>query len=66
MCYGCQTPSLPIRDATPLNVEAGDRISVSIWRRSSASRVWYEWAVETPTVASQVHNLNGREYSIGK
>ncbi|KAJ1850291.1 hypothetical protein LPJ73_003516, partial [Coemansia sp. RSA 2703] len=43
----------------PMNVEKGDKISVSMWRRCSASRVWYEWVAESPAAASIVHNVNG-------
>jgi len=48
----------------PIKVDRGDKIEVHIWRRSSSSKVWYEWAVTEPTV-SPIHNPAGRSYTIG-
>jgi type II protein arginine methyltransferase len=48
--------------ATPIYAEAGKTVTVHIWRRCSATKVWYEWAVTDPTV-TPIHNPNGRSYS---
>ncbi len=52
----------PLRD--PITVPAGAPISVSMWRRHSSSKVWYEWAVSQPS-PSHIHNPNGRSYYVG-
>ncbi|KAJ2785180.1 hypothetical protein GGI15_002009 [Coemansia interrupta] len=52
--------------AAPLNVEEGERVVVDVWRRCGAGRVWYEWVAQTPTAASVVHNVNGRQHWIGQ
>jgi len=52
----------PLKD--PLRVPAGAPISASMWRRSTNSKVWYEWAVSKP-YPSPIHNPNGRSYHVG-
>ncbi|CAL9769363.1 unnamed protein product [Musa acuminata subsp. burmannicoides] len=52
----------PLR--TPLFVPTGSPLEVHFWRCSSASKVWYEWCVTSPTT-SPVHNSNGRSYWVG-
>lgn len=49
---------------TPMYVEAGTQITVHMWRRTSNSKVWYEWCFSQPTVTT-IHNPNGRSYSFG-
>lgn len=49
---------------TPLQVRAGDRLAVNMWRICSNRKVWYEWAVSGPVV-SAIHNPGGRSYTIG-
>jgi protein arginine N-methyltransferase 5 len=53
----------PLRN--PITVLAGDKITAHVWRRSSSTKVWYEWAVSTPQ-RSGIVNPNGRSYWIGK
>jgi protein arginine N-methyltransferase 5 len=59
----------PIKN--PLIVYKGQQIKIFIWRNSSSSKVWYEWAVSQHSATgatisrSFVHNVNGRGYSIG-
>jgi type II protein arginine methyltransferase len=48
--------------ATPVYAQAGKPITVHMWRRSSSTKVWYEWAVSDPTTTA-IHNPNGRSYS---
>ncbi|KAJ8472242.1 hypothetical protein OPV22_026585 [Ensete ventricosum] len=52
----------PLR--TPLFVPTGSPLEVHFWRCSSATKVWYEWCVTSPTT-SPVHNSNGRSYWVG-
>lgn len=52
----------PVRE--PFRVPAGATISASMWRRSSSSKVWYEWTVSQPSPLS-IHNPNGRSYYVG-
>eukprot|EP00762_Andalucia_godoyi_P005797 ANDGO_06927.mRNA.1 Protein arginine N-methyltransferase 5 len=53
----------PLR--VPIPVTKGTIIKVCMWRRSSATKVWYEWAIDAPR-QSTIHNPNGRSYWIGK
>lgn len=39
-------------------------IDLVMWRRHSSTKVWYEWALTSPSI-SQVHNPNGRSYTVG-
>ncbi|KAJ1721957.1 hypothetical protein LPJ53_003590 [Coemansia erecta] len=50
----------------PLNVEHGEGVRASVWRRCAGRRVWYEWVAETRAAASIVHNVNGHQYWIGQ
>ncbi|ORX73116.1 Skb1 methyltransferase [Linderina pennispora] len=50
----------------PVQIRAGECVSVSMWRRSGNSRVWYEWAVVADGMSSGIHNINGHEYWIGQ
>ena len=67
----------PLRE--PLHVPAGASVGLSIWRRCSSDRVWYEWCSEVYSEkdereggreardvvsASTVHNPNGRSYFV--
>ena len=55
----------------PFIVYKGQTVKIFIWRNSSASKVWYEWAMSQhshsgATVSRTfIHNVNGRGYSIG-
>ena len=37
---------------------------MNLWRIVSESKLWYEWAVTSPTV-SHVHNVCGQSHWIG-
>ena len=52
----------PVR--TPFTVKSGEAIVMSMFRRSNSTKVWYEWAVQSP-VALPVHNPGGRSYHVG-
>ncbi|KAJ2612586.1 hypothetical protein EV177_002926 [Coemansia sp. RSA 1804] len=53
--------------ARPISVRAGDSLAVHLWRRSSNSKVWYEWAVSVEGGdVSSIHNFGAREYRIDK
>jgi len=47
----------------PVQVEKGDTITISFWRQSNHSQVWYEWALTSPQT-STIHNLNGESAPI--
>ncbi|AQK60999.1 Protein arginine N-methyltransferase 1.5 [Zea mays] len=48
----------------PIYVPEGSPIEVHFWRCCAPTKVWYEWAVTTPTL-SPIHNSNGRSYWVG-
>lgn len=48
----------------PFTVEAGGIIELSMFRRSSTCKVWYEWTVSRP-VALPMANPSGRSYHVG-
>lgn len=48
----------------PIHVPAGRKVKVHFWRCVSSSKVWYEWAVTSPTT-THCHNVNGRSYWVG-
>mmetsp|Transcript_16720 Transcript_16720/g.25262 ORF Transcript_16720/g.25262 Transcript_16720/m.25262 type:complete len:501 (-) Transcript_16720:1503-3005(-) len=53
----------------PLFIPAGGNVSVSIWRRTEESKVWYEWGAQVflgdqPHGCSAIHNPNGRSYHV--
>lgn len=52
----------PVR--TPFTVQGGGTIALSMFRRSSSSKVWYEWTVSDP-VALPMSNPGGRSYYVG-
>lgn len=52
----------PIKQPVP--VRAGQEVSVAFWRVATPTKVWYEWAVTSPT-CSALHNPTGRSYTIG-
>lgn len=52
----------PIRE--PVLAVAGDRVTLHLWRRVDAHKMWYEWLVSSP-VQGPLHNINGRSYRIG-
>ncbi|XP_065886445.1 protein arginine N-methyltransferase 5-like isoform X2 [Dysidea avara] len=53
---------IPIKN--PFYVKNGQDITFNIWRVVTEAKVWYEWAVSTPTV-SHVHNIYGQSQWIG-
>ncbi|CAM9403310.1 unnamed protein product, partial [Hapterophycus canaliculatus] len=53
---------IPLR--TPVVLKPGDKVSAHFWRCTSSTKVWYEWALTSPT-PSPIHNPNGRSYWIG-
>lgn len=52
----------PLR--TPVLLKPGDTASAHLWRCTSSTKVWYEWALTSPA-PSPIHNPNGRSYWIG-
>ncbi|KAK9834250.1 hypothetical protein WJX81_000077 [Elliptochloris bilobata] len=48
----------------PLHLPAGAPVQAHIWRCCSNHKVWYEWAVVSPT-PTPIHNPNGRSYYVG-
>ncbi|KAJ2355405.1 hypothetical protein IWW50_003362, partial [Coemansia erecta] len=50
----------------PLTVAPGARIDVHMWRRSLASKTWYEWCVDAGGDSSGIHNAGGHEFWIGQ
>lgn len=44
--------------------DADAAITLHVWRRVDAHKMWYEWSVSKPT-QGHVHNANGRSYWIG-
>ncbi|GAM20427.1 hypothetical protein SAMD00019534_036020 [Acytostelium subglobosum LB1] len=52
----------PIRE--PINVNGNNTITVHFWRNATRAKVWYEWAVTSPSI-SAIHNPGGRSYWIG-
>ena len=60
----------PVRE--PFKVFKGQEVSITVWRNNSQSKVWYEWAMSVFDPAlnrqvhqTQIHNINGRGFSIG-
>jgi len=49
---------------TPLRVNAGETITVCVWRCVSATKVWYEWCLTSP-ICTPVQNSNGSSYWVG-
>lgn len=52
----------PIRE--PVQVKAGEKITVHFWRQCSSKNVWYEWCISKP-ISGAIHNPGGRSYTIG-
>ena len=48
----------------PFYVRKGEDITFNLWRVVTEAKVWYEWAVSSPTV-SYVHNIHGQSQWIG-
>nr|XP_039272959.1 protein arginine N-methyltransferase 5-like [Styela clava] len=48
----------------PIPLTEGCTLQTDFWRCSNGKKVWYEWCVTSPQ-ASQIHNPNGRSYTIG-
>eukprot|EP00850_Spirogloea_muscicola_P006972 SM000034S12726 [mRNA] locus=s34:430977:437706:+ [translate_table: standard] len=48
----------------PMYIPAGSKLELHFWRCHSATKVWYEWAVTSPSI-SPIHNPNGRSYWVG-
>jgi len=53
---------IPIRE--PMYVPADTTIELQMWRCCSNDKVWYEYAVTSPTVTT-IHNANARSQLIG-
>jgi protein arginine N-methyltransferase 5 len=50
----------------PMDVGAGESVTVHMWRVCGGGRVWYEWAVEAGGGGrSNIHNPGGRSYFVG-
>ena len=51
---------------TPLNVASGSHLHATMWRRTSARKVWYEWAMvgsssgAATAATTALHNPGGR------
>lgn len=52
----------PLR--APMFIAAGATVELHMWRKTSRTKVWYEWAVTRPDV-TPIHNSNGSSYFIG-
>lgn len=52
----------PLRE--PLLLPAGVPVVAHMCRLGAAHKVWYEWAVSSPS-ASAIHNPAGRSYYVG-
>ena len=48
----------------PITCQAGQSLELTMWRCTSAHKVWYEWAVARP-VLTNIHNALGRSYHVG-
>ncbi|XP_069489949.1 protein arginine N-methyltransferase 5 [Ambystoma mexicanum] len=48
----------------PIMLSKGDTVCVCFWRCNNSKKVWYEWAVTSPS-CSAIHNPTGRSYTIG-
>uniref|UniRef100_UPI00358FBAD8 protein arginine N-methyltransferase 5 isoform X2 n=1 Tax=Myxine glutinosa TaxID=7769 RepID=UPI00358FBAD8 len=48
----------------PIPVHRGDPVCVCFWRCFTSQKVWYEWAVTSPSTTA-MHNPAGRSYTIG-
>lgn len=52
---------VPLR--VPLRVNAGDDVTVSVWRVGDRDRVWYEWGLSQP-LSTGIQNSNGVSYCV--
>eukprot|EP00923_Selenidium_pygospionis_P002191 GHVN01003385.1.p1 GENE.GHVN01003385.1~~GHVN01003385.1.p1 ORF type:complete len:1062 (-),score=214.21 GHVN01003385.1:109-3294(-) len=51
----------------PYQVSCNDMFCLHIWRADTPHKSWYEWSVEMGDGrATEVHNVGGKHYSIGK
>lgn len=48
----------------PVRIAEEEPLLVRMWRAVSPSKVWYEWAVQSPEVLP-IHNPGGRSYWVG-
>jgi hypothetical protein len=48
-----------------VELEAGDEISLEMWRKSSEEKVWYEYQLKSPRVLD-VQNKDGKYAAIRK
>ncbi|KNC46185.1 protein arginine N-methyltransferase 5 [Thecamonas trahens ATCC 50062] len=48
----------------PIHGKAGEPVELHIWRKTTTSKVWYEWAFTSP-VPTRVHNPKGTSSHIG-
>ncbi|OQR67362.1 protein arginine N-methyltransferase 5-like [Tropilaelaps mercedesae] len=53
---------IPISE--PQHVKKGETITAVFWRRTSSTKVWYQWLVTSPQ-RSIMHNIGGRCSNIG-
>ncbi|XP_022667185.1 protein arginine N-methyltransferase 5-like isoform X2 [Varroa jacobsoni] len=53
---------IPISDPQP--VKKGETITATFWRKTSSTKVWYQWLVTSP-YQSVMHNVGGRCSNIG-
>ena len=49
--------------ASPVRVQKGEEITVSVWRCCDARKVWYEWGLTSPVV-SPIQNSGGATFSM--
>ncbi|KII67061.1 Protein arginine N-methyltransferase 5 [Thelohanellus kitauei] len=45
----------------PFRIEKGRAVTISIWRRTSSTYVWYEWCIDSPFI-SPIHNSAGKHF----
>ncbi|EIE25124.1 protein arginine N-methyltransferase 5 [Coccomyxa subellipsoidea C-169] len=49
----------------PVSLPADVPIEAHLWRCGAHHKVWYEWALTSPTAITHIHNSNGRSYYVG-
>ena len=55
--------SMFIPVSTPVQVKAGQKIDVNVWRCVGPRKVWYEWSITSPVI-THIHNQKGRACDI--
>lgn len=53
---------IPLRE--PVFLNRGERLKAYFWRKTSKTKVWYEWCVETSKSMGAMHNPTGRSYAV--